>query len=76
MNLIINVRAKTPLTGLFFILWLPICLVESITLSRKSKDPYLDSFYEKTHLIMRDKEKNIEKSLPDETSKREFIEEF
>jgi GWxTD domain-containing protein len=40
------------------------------------KDPFYKEFFEKTSLIMTQEEINIYKSLPDEESKREFIEEF
>lgn len=56
------------------------CLTSSLlgcsSLSPRTKDPYYESFYEKTRLIMRDEEKKIYKSLPDAASRQEFIEEF
>ncbi len=40
------------------------------------KDPFYESFYEKTSLIMTREEIEIYKRLPDKESKEEFIEEF
>ena len=53
-----------------------ICKAGCVSLFRNSKDPYFESFYEKTRLIMVDEEKKIYKSLPDSASRREFIREF
>jgi GWxTD domain-containing protein len=41
-----------------------------------SQDPVLKDFYEKARLIMTGEENRLWKSLPDEASKQEFIEEF
>jgi len=57
---------------LFFFLFLPSC--NSFIMSRT--DPFYKSFYEKTSLIMTDAEDKKYKTLPDETSKKEFINEF
>lgn len=43
---------------------------------KMKKDPFYTDFYEKTRLIMTQEEIDIYKVLPDEESKREFIEEF
>ena len=40
------------------------------------KDPFYESFYEKTRLIMTKEEIEIYKRLPDNASREEFIEEF
>jgi len=40
------------------------------------QDPFYDSFYEKTSLIMTKEEKGVYKHLPDKESKEEFIQEF
>jgi GWxTD domain-containing protein len=39
-------------------------------------DPAFDSFYEKVRIIMTAEENKVWKSLPDDSSKKEFIEEF
>jgi len=39
-------------------------------------DPYFETFYEKTSIIMTDEEKKEYRNLPDAESKKEFIEEF
>jgi GWxTD domain-containing protein len=39
-------------------------------------DPYFETFYEKTSIIMTDEEKEEYKNLPDAESKKAFIEEF
>lgn len=43
---------------------------------RIERDPYYESFYEKTRLIMTDEEIQIYRHLPDKRAKEEFIEEF
>ncbi len=43
---------------------------------RIKQDPFYESFFEKTQLIMTSEEMKIYKSLPDEQSKAEFIKEF
>jgi len=43
---------------------------------RVAPDPVIEAFYEKAHLIMTSEENKIWKSLPDNASKEEFIEEF
>jgi GWxTD domain-containing protein len=40
------------------------------------QDPFYDSFFEKTRLIMTSEELEIYKHLPDDASKKEFIKEF
>ena len=64
----------------FFRIFILHCLIYSlcscISLSRRTKDPYYESFYEKTRLIMMDEEKKIYKALPDAASREEFIEKF
>jgi GWxTD domain-containing protein len=40
------------------------------------KDPYFESFFEKTRIIMTEEELKIYKRLPDEKTKKEFIREF
>lgn len=39
-------------------------------------DPFYETFYEKTSIIMTDEEKEEYKNLPDKESKKKFIEEF
>jgi GWxTD domain-containing protein len=44
--------------------------------ARIKQDPFYESFFEKTRLIMTGEEITIYKSLPDRASREEFIEEF
>ncbi len=50
--------------------------VSCCSFSKMRKDPFYADFFEKTSLIMTREEIDIYKVLPDEESKREFIEEF
>jgi GWxTD domain-containing protein len=59
-----------------FLLSLISFLFGCASLFRRPKDPYHESFYEKTRLIMMDEEKKIYRSLPDAVSREEFIQEF
>jgi GWxTD domain-containing protein len=43
---------------------------------RVSQDPNYKSFYEKARLIMTEDEKKIYKSLPDDSARQEFVDEF
>jgi GWxTD domain-containing protein len=73
---IMGMRVKIPFGKIFLIIWMLIYCAGCLSLAPKSKDPYFESFYEKTRLIMRDEEKEIYRSLPDAASRKEFIEEF
>ena len=66
-----------------WISFLSICLLCTLIISpgcslfRSMKDdPYFETFYEKTGIIMTDEEKKEYKNLPDAESKKKFIEEF
>ncbi len=63
-------------TRLIFLFILAYSLLGCTSLSRRTKDPYYESFYEKTRLIMMDEEKKIYRSLPNAASREEFIGEF
>ena len=64
-------RTLTVLSGLALVVASAGCLTWSI-----KKDPYYDSFFEKTSLIMTEEEIEIYLDLPDKESKASFIEEF
>jgi len=59
---------------IFFVLI--VCYLGCHPHIRVNKDPFYESFYEKTRLIMTKEEKKIYKSLKADDSKREFTEEF
>jgi GWxTD domain-containing protein len=59
-----------------FLLGLIFSLFGCASLFRRTKDPYHESFYEKTRLIMMDEEKKIYRELPDSSSRKAFIEKF
>lgn len=56
----------------FLFVWTAACRT-SISIE---KDPFYESFYEKTRLIMTEEEIEIYNRLPDNNSREEFIEEF
>ncbi|MCK4835213.1 MAG: GWxTD domain-containing protein [Candidatus Aminicenantes bacterium] len=57
--------------------WLMIMMVTACSPKKKIiQDPFHDSFFEKSRLIMTSEELSIYKHLPDEKSKKEFIKEF
>jgi GWxTD domain-containing protein len=61
---------------MFFLVCLIYSLCGCFSLAHRTKDPYYESFYEKTRLLMTDEEKKIYQALPDAAARREFIEEF
>lgn len=57
----------------------PLVIIAMMACGPKKKiiqDPFYDTFFEKTRLIMTSEEQEIYKHLPDEDAKREFIQEF
>jgi len=62
---------KVPLLVILFV-WIAACR----TPINFEPDPFYESFYEKTRLIMTEEEIEIYKRLPDRESREEFIEEF
>ena len=69
-------KTKTVVPFIFLMIGVLICSAGCITFYKQSKDPYFETFFEKTRFIMRDEEKKIYRSLSDNASRKEFIEEF
>lgn len=68
---------KAWISVVFICLFLAAISSPSCSLFRSMKDdPYFETFYEKTSIIMTDEEKAEYKNLPDAESKKIFIEEF
>ena len=76
MRRTMSMRAKTVISYTFLMIAVFICSAACMTFYKKSKDPFFESFYEKSRLIMTDEEKKIYRSLLDTASRRKFIEEF
>lgn len=72
----ICMRISFPFCRSFFLFVLILVQAGCLSLAPGSKDLYYKSFYDKTRLIMTEEEKRIYGSLPDDASKRDFIEEF
>jgi GWxTD domain-containing protein len=68
---------KAWISFVFICLFLAAISSPSCSLFRSMKDdPYFETFYEKTSIIMTDEEKTEYKNLPDAESKKIFIEEL
>lgn len=65
-------RFKKVLLLVILFVWIATCR----TPINIEHDPFYESFYEKTSLIMTKEEMEIYKHLPDKESKEEFIREF